>query len=108
MPHRLIKLSDWKGATCDYLISFNNSELREIIHLFDISSRADHNGYIRMCTGNKNQYGALFHYIFHPEEIFLFLITRCKKGWSIKDMCNQVFVGIIAVGVMDGMDTFLC
>ena len=48
MPRRLIQLSDWNDATCDYLTSFNNSELREIFRLFDLSSRADDDGYIRI------------------------------------------------------------
>ena len=80
MPCRLIQLSDWNNATCEYLTSFNNNELREIFRLFDISSRADHDGYICICIGNTNQYGALCHYIFHLEEIFLLLMARCKKG----------------------------
>ena len=66
---------------------------REIFRLFDIGSQADNDGYIRISSGQTNQRGRDCQYLFHPEEIFLFLMTRCKKGWTIKDMCNQVFGG---------------
>ena len=106
MPRRMINVSDWNDATSDYLTGFDNSEVCEIYHLFDINSRADDDGHIRISTGNTNQYGALCQYIFHPEELFLFLMTRCKKDGLSKTCATKFLVGIIVIGVMDGNGSF--
>ncbi len=89
MPCRTINISDWNDATCDYLTSFNNSELCEIYGLFDINSRADDDGYIRI---SKSVWDTVPIY-FPSRRIILISHDMMQKGWPIKDMCNQVFGG---------------
>lgn len=93
MPRVEHHISEWSDQVCDYLTSFINVDLRKIYLHFDLARFAGEDGYVRVATGHTNQRGTPCFYRFHPEELFLFFMTRCKKGFSIKDMCNQIFGG---------------
>lgn len=93
MPRVEHLIAEWSDSTCDYLTSFNNADLCRIYRQFDIAHLAGADGYVRVSTRCTNQRGTPCFYRFHPEELFLFFMTRCKKGFTIKDMCNCYFGG---------------
>ena len=82
-----IRLDSWSNQECIDNTSFRKGQLLNIYHEFGLAElAAQSNGYIRIFNGHE-------YYNFHPEELFLFLMMRCKKGWSNKDMCNWCFGG---------------
>lgn len=93
-PRRDLDLSSWDDGTSENYTSFNSSDLHLIYDLFGLEAVANaNNGYIRAYTGYNNSRGVACCYLFRPEELFLFMMTRCKKGWTIKDTCNEIFGG---------------
>jgi len=61
---------------------------------FGLSDLVDgDNGLIRKPTGAINKFGNPCCYKFHPEELFLYFMTRMKKGLPHTDMCNLIFGG---------------
>ena len=72
-------------AICTYT-SFVGDDLRRIYRLFGLANVADEHGIIRVSNGHTR-------YKLHAEELFLFFMTRMKKGWSICDTVNTTFGG---------------
>ena len=85
-----IHFDSWSDQECYCHTSFRKLDLLEIYRCFGLADIPDEQGYddglIRVWTGYRN-------YCFHPEEIFLFLMMKCKKGHSNKDMCDYIFGG---------------
>ncbi|NCF89935.1 MAG: hypothetical protein GWQ05_03100 [Verrucomicrobiaceae bacterium] len=92
-PHRRVRLSDWDDQQCNKNTSFLHRDLLKIYHLFGLANIADHQGFIRVPTGGTNSRGVACCYKIHAEELFLFFMTRMKKGWSINDMVDWIFGG---------------
>ncbi|KAL7529818.1 hypothetical protein ACHAXR_003175, partial [Thalassiosira sp. AJA248-18] len=87
LPPQSVRLSSWSNQECYDNTSFRKSQLILIYREFGLAELAvQSDGNIRVFNGHE-------FYNFHPEEIFLFLMTRCKKGWSNKDMCSFIFGG---------------
>ena len=93
LPHRNIRLADWDDAQCMINTSFSSSSLRRIYDSFNLAQVTNGNGYIRILTGGTDQHGTPCNYLIHSEELFLFFMTRCKKGLSITDMVNFIMGG---------------
>ena len=92
-PRRNIRLDDWDDSLCLNYTSFLKHDLLRIYHCFGLEHVAGADGYIRIATGCTNSVGGYCCYRIHSEELFLFFMTRCKKGSSITDLCNDVFGG---------------
>jgi hypothetical protein len=87
MPCQHIRFQSWDDQKCLNYTSFRKHELLEIYRHFDLVSQVDQqDGCIRIPTG-------YIAYKIHPEELFLFFMTRFKKGWTVLDMVNNVFGG---------------
>ena len=95
LPHQGITLDSWDDDTCTRRTGFLRIELCEIYRLFDLPhcNEAGADGYLRIPTGCNNSRGRACNYRIHPEEVFLFFMTRCKKNWNIDDLVDEIFGG---------------
>jgi hypothetical protein len=95
VPHQALTLDSWDDDRCYKRTSFRRCQLGEIYRLFDLPhcNEAGADGYLRIPTGCTNSRGTACNYRIHPEELFLFFMTRCKKNWTIDDMVNEMFGG---------------
>lgn len=80
-PAQNIRLDSWDDGLCRMYTGFLGDDLREIYRLFGLTNVADAHGIIRVSTGHTE-------YKLHAEELFLFFMTRMRKGWSIYDTVN--------------------
>ena len=92
-PNQSIRFASWDDGQCYAYTSFLGKDLRRIYNLFGLANIADAFGFIRISHGGTNQRGEVCCYRFHAEELFLFFMTRCKKGLTITDMVNFIFGG---------------
>lgn len=82
-----IRFISWTNQECYDFTSFTKSQLLRIYSLFGLAQlAAQNNGYVRVPNGYKIL-------LFHPEEAFLFLMTKCKTGLSNKVLCDLIFGG---------------
>jgi len=87
MPRQNIRIDSWTEQECYDFTSFTGDQLRRIFGLFGLAQLAAHtDGYIRVFTGFE-------YYRFDPEEIFLFMLTKCRTGKSNRELCDLVFGG---------------
>ena len=88
IPRQDIRFNSWTDQECYENTSFNKNQLQRIYHKFGLQQlAAQNNGFVRVPTGHNAVYK------FHPEEMFLFLMTKCKTGLSNKRLCDQIFGG---------------
>ena len=82
-----IRIDSWTEQECYDFTSFTRDQLRRVYDLFGLAQlAAQTDGYIRVFTGHR-------HYLFHPEEIYLFFMTKCRTGYGNREMCNLLFGG---------------
>jgi hypothetical protein len=87
MPRQNIRIDSWTEQECYDFTSFTGDQLRRIFGLFGLAQlAAQTDGYIRVFTGHG-------YYRFDPEEIFLFMLTKCRTGKSNRELCDLVFGG---------------
>ena len=87
LPRQHIRIDSWTGQECYDFTSFTQDQLRRIYVQFGLAQlAAQTDGYIRVFTGHE-------HYRFHPEEIYLFFMTKCRTGYGNREMCNLIFGG---------------
>ena len=92
-PHQGITFASWDDQKCLNYTSFYSRDLRRIYNLFGLQNLADDDGKIRIHNGHYNQDGHPCNYAIDSEELFLFFVTRFKKGSSILDLVNDIFGG---------------
>ena len=92
-PHQNITFASWDDAKCLNYTSFYSRDLRRIFDLFGLQALAEIDEKSCIHTGHCNQHGHACTYAIHPEELFLFFMTRFKKGSSITDLVNNIFGG---------------
>ena len=92
-PHQGITFASWDDQKCLNYTSFYSRDLRRIYNLFGLQNLADDDGKIRIHNGHYNQDGHPCNYAIDSEELFLFFMTRFKKGSSILDLVNDIFGG---------------
>ena len=75
MPRQDLRFNSWTCQECRCNTSFRKDALREIYDCFNLANvptqQGHHDGFIRVFTGHSN-------YLFHPEELFLFLMMKNK------------------------------
>jgi hypothetical protein len=92
-PRQNIRFDSWTDQKCYKETSFNKAQLKRIYRCFMLQSVADDtNGVIRVATGHTNQRGVQCCYVFDPEELFLYFMSRMKSGHEHTTMCD-VFGG---------------
>jgi hypothetical protein len=90
MPWQNLRLDSWTEQEAYGFTSFTKDQLNNIYHHFCLAARAAQNdGAISVPTGADH--GRNYH--FHPEELFCFMMTKCKMGFSNKALCNLIFGG---------------
>ena len=92
-PHQNITFASWDDHKCLNYTSFYSRNLRQIYNLFGLRALADVDNKIRIHNGHYNQRGHACTYAIHSEEMFLFFMTRFKKGSSITDLVNDICGG---------------
>jgi len=87
LPRQNIRFNSWTDQECYDNTSFRKEQLQRIYHKFGLAQLAAQNhGFIRVPTNHET-------YRFDPEELFLFLMTKCKTGLSNKVLCDLIFGG---------------
>ena len=87
LPRQDVRFNSWTDQDCYDNTSFTKRQLRTIYGHFGLAELAAQNdGFIRVPTGFRE-------YHFHPEEMFLFLMTKCKTGLTNRLLCNKIFGG---------------
>jgi hypothetical protein len=90
MPWQNLCLDSWMEQEAYGFTSFTKDQLNKIYHHFGLAARAAQNdGAIPVPTGANH--GRNYH--FHPEELFSFMMTKCKTGFSNKALCDLIFGG---------------
>jgi len=93
-PRRNIRFESWDEYTCYAKTNFRKDQLLRIYRCFGLQNIAALNdGHIRIPTGFTNQHGVPCVYNFHPEELFLYFMTRMKTGNDHTQMCDDIFGG---------------
>ena len=88
MPRQDVRFDSWSSQECMDNTSFKKNQLRTIYNHFGLAHLAAQNGgFIRIPTGWFRDYH------FHPEELFLFFMTKCKLGISNRLLCDKFFGG---------------
>eukprot|EP00984_Skeletonema_dohrnii_P002519 scaffold873_cov79-Skeletonema_dohrnii-CCMP3373.AAC.1 len=87
---------------------FNLHQLRRIYDCFGLDDycRSMNTDFIRVYTGHDNQRGVPCCYRFHPEELFLYSLTKTAKGNTNDDNVDHYFGGAYSRWFMDGWVTF--
>lgn len=89
-PRRNIRFESWDEYTCYTKTTFHKDQLLRIYRCFGLQNIAALNdGHIRIPTGFTNQRGVPCVYNFHPEELFLYFMTRMKTGNDHTQMCDD-------------------
>jgi hypothetical protein len=89
LPRQNIRFDSWTNQTCYHHTNFTKDHLLRIYECFLLRQIADQtNGFIKVPTGHVNQRGRICCYNFHPEELFLYLMTRMKTGMDHTEMSN--------------------
>lgn len=83
-----VRFTSWGEQECYDNTSFRKEQLIRIYDQFGLANLAAQNDDFRIAVFNGHEY-----YKFHPEELFLFLMTKCKTGLSNKLMCDYIFGG---------------
>ena len=89
MPRQNLRLDSWTEQDAYGFTSFSKDQINNIYHHFGLAAHAAQNyGAIPVPTGADGR-----HYHFHPEELFLFMMTKCKMGFGNKALCDLIFDG---------------
>mmetsp|Transcript_10388 Transcript_10388/g.24224 ORF Transcript_10388/g.24224 Transcript_10388/m.24224 type:complete len:509 (-) Transcript_10388:17-1543(-) len=91
MPRQHIRLNTWSEYECRRFTGFKRHELIRLYTCFDLVGQTSANGRIRVPNG-----GGQFHN-FHPEELFLFVMAKCRLGFTNLDLCDLIFGGQASV-----------
>ncbi len=86
-PWQNIRFDSWTCKECFFYTSFRKNQLLWIYHQFGLAQLAAQNhGSILVFTGFR-------YYHFDPEELFLFMMTKCKLGYANIALCKLIFGG---------------
>ena len=86
-PRQNIRFDSWTNKECFFYTSFRKNHLLRIYHQFGLAQLAAQNhGSILVFTGFR-------YYHFDPEELFLFMMTKCKLGYANIALCKLIFGG---------------
>jgi len=94
LPHHDYRLDDWDDRVSRRNTGFGSSQLRQIYNLFGLAPLATgRGGRIPIATGCFDSRGGVCRYLIHPEELFLFFMTRMYSGLDIIDTVDYIFGG---------------
>jgi hypothetical protein len=88
LPRQNISFQSWTNQECYDFTSFTKVQLLNTYCTFGLGLfAAQNNGTIPVPNGGGRNHQ------FDPEELFLFMMTRCKTGLGNKAMCDFIFGG---------------
>ena len=89
----MVRIGSWDDGQCENYTSFLGEDLVRIYWYFDLQSLTDDERFLPIPTGCSYPFGVQCYYKIHSEELYLFFMAQCKKGFTIKDMVNELFGG---------------
>lgn len=93
-PRQHVRFKHWTSRYCKSKTGFNKRQLVRIYKQFGLGQLAAGNdGNISVYKGANKVSGDPLYYNFHPEELFLFFMTKCKIGYTNKNLCEDIFGG---------------
>lgn len=94
-PRRDVRIGDWDEDHCSEWTGFTRYQLVRIYRLFDLRGicEAEQTDAIGVETGFSNRDGSPTRYNFHPEELFLFFMTKNWTGDTNRELVNDKFGG---------------
>lgn len=94
-PQRHIRLDSWDDSQAYHYTGFNIAQLRRIYACYGLQDILIQTQlpYIQVPTRQRNQRNVECNYNFDPEELFLFMHTKCRTGYNNKEMCINIFGG---------------
>jgi len=94
LPRQDVRFDTWSYHRCYSKTSFRKDQLKRIYKQFGLKEIADANdGVISVYKGTDKRTGRPLYYNFHPEELFLFFMTKCRHGYTNKELCDDIFGG---------------
>lgn len=95
LPWRDLRLRDWEDHTCYFFTGYRRQQLIRIYNAFGFREECmkSNKRFLTVSNHHVNAGGYECKYRFHPEELFLFGMTRVRHGCSIKLLVNTVFGG---------------
>ena len=87
MPKQNIRFDSWSEQECFDFTGFRKHQFNRMYLSFGLEQEAAIDGFIRVSIKNGQ-----FH-LFHPEEIFLFMMAKYRLGFKNKHMCDLIFGG---------------
>jgi len=95
LPWKDLRLRDWEDIDCYFFTGFRRVQLLRIYNQFGLAKICEGTGknYVTITNKHFNDRGVECKYRFHPEELFLFMMTRCRLGLTNKAMVNLIFGG---------------
>lgn len=82
-----VRIGSCSLQECYKNTAFTRAQLHEIYDEFSLDEETV-DGYLRVHTGHGN-----CAFCFHPEEVFLFMLTKFRTGWTNRDLCDHIFGG---------------
>ncbi len=82
-PERNRRIDDLDDFQCLHFTNFTRSQLRRILRLFNLPEEI-----LVRCSETQQK-----HYHFHREELLLFALVKCAKGWDNVTLCECFFGG---------------
>ena len=86
-PQQNIRFDSWMSKECFFYLSFRKDQLLWIYPQFGLAQLAAQN-HESICVSTGFRY-----YHFDPEELFLFMMAKCKLGYANMALCKLVFGG---------------
>jgi len=88
-------------TTAKKMTGFCVSELQQLYNHFGLRDFVmAHNETYLLIGTDKWRNGRELCYCIHPEELFLYILTKCKTGMASEKVIDMFFGGIIQNGVM--------
>jgi hypothetical protein len=108
VSHRLgrqnVGIDSWSAQEAYNNTGFRPDQLRKVYGLFgleEVANQEPHVGSILVPKGDRN-------YHFYPEELFMFLLVKCRTGHSNKHLCEHYFGGHASLDLWISLDCAVC
>ena len=109
-PRQHLRINDLESDLhARKMTRFNIYQLNRIYNCFGLDEycHSQNSDFIRVYTGHTNQRGVPCPYRFHPEELFLYCLTKIAKGNTSDDNVDTYFGGAYSRWCY-GFPWFLC
>ena len=94
-PPKHPRIDDLSDPKANAMTGFSHGQLKRLYELFDLEDyfAALNEDLVPLPTGTFNSLGTPCRYLMHPEEVFLFTMTKLRTGRTNKSIVNEWFGG---------------